>query len=190
MNDLLDFAKLEAGKIALDEQQFSIEELIKDAVASVAPEAGKKALVVNYALSRELPTKLFGDPIRLRQVLLNLLHNAVKFTQDGRVDISARLAARSEENVLVSFEVSDTGIGITEEVQRKLFEPFVQADGSTTRRYGGTGLGLSICKSLVELMSGRTGVRSKVGEGSTFWFTIPLYTSLSRMKPLFSDEAA
>lgn len=190
VNDLLDFAKLEAGKVVLETNIFSIQDLVKDTVASVTPDASKKELEISQAVSKELPANLVGDSGRLRQVLLNLMHNAVKFTPSGTVEVSAHPAVQSRDNVLVLFEVRDTGIGITDDVQRRLFEPFVQADSSTTRRYGGTGLGLSICRSLVELMSGRIGVRSESGAGSTFWFTIPLRISALKRSPHLTDEAA
>ncbi|HEY9678233.1 MAG TPA: ATP-binding protein [Drouetiella sp.] len=174
VNDLLDFAKLEAGKVVLDNEPFSVDELVKTAMATVSPSAQKKGLSLDYSISEDVPNSVRGDANRLRQVLLNLTHNAVKFTPDGEIKIRINTAAKTDKKLMLAFEISDTGIGITPEAQQKLFEPFVQADGSTTRRYGGTGLGLSICKSLVELMSGRIGVKSAPNDGSLFWFTIPL----------------
>jgi PAS domain S-box-containing protein len=180
VNDLLDFAKLEAGRVVLDNSPFSLTELLRDAINSVAPAAQKKNLNISCSVAADVPEEVLGDQGRLRQVLLNLTHNAVKFTSSGNIDASVNLVASTDKNILVSFEVHDTGIGITPESQQKLFEPFVQADGSTTRQYGGTGLGLSICKSLVELMDGRIGVRSEPDHGSTFWFTIPLQVPAAR----------
>lgn len=137
-------------------------------------EAQKKGLTVQSLLDETVPTLLVGDCGRIRQVLLNLVHNAVKFTKAGSITIAIDVGRKDHDSMLVKFAVKDTGIGINSQAQKHLFEPFVQADGSTTRKYGGTGLGLSICKSLVELMSGKLGVISTAGAGSTFWFELPL----------------
>jgi signal transduction histidine kinase/CHASE3 domain sensor protein len=182
VNDLLDFAKLEAGKVVLDNAPFSIKDLLEDAINSATFEAQKKSLSLTKSIGATVPDLVVGDSGKLRQILLNLTHNAVKFTPSGSINLTTNIVAQKDQNMLIAFEVEDTGIGITEEAQQKLFEPFVQADGSTTRQYGGTGLGLSICKSLVELMAGRIGVRSDPSEGSTFWFTVPLKTVASKQE--------
>jgi signal transduction histidine kinase len=174
VNDLLDFSKLEAGRVELAEEILSVQGLIENVIHSVMPDAHKKNLLVKGSVGTEVSNDLVGDACRIRQVLLNLTHNAVKFTASGSVHITADVTRCSEEIVVVRFEVKDTGIGIGAEPLATLFKPFVQADGSTTRKYGGTGLGLSICKALVELMSGELGVDSLAGAGSTFWFSIPL----------------
>ena len=178
VNDLLDLSKLEAGRVELDREEMSIKLLIEGVVHTVLSEAQKKQVVVKGAVGTTVPSILYGDQGRIRQVLLNLAHNAVKFTAAGSVQISAELLNRSEDNsFIIHFEVKDTGIGIDSEALSLLFKPFAQAGGSVTRKYGGTGLGLSICKALVDLMSGQIGVRSKPGEGSTFWFDVPLKTT-------------
>jgi two-component system, sensor histidine kinase and response regulator len=173
VNDLLDFSKLEAGKINLEVEDFSVRHLIDDVVNSITPAASKKGLSVASKFSEGIPDKVKGDPGRVRQVLLNLAHNAVKFTSTGSVQISTELGEQFPDGITLVFAVTDTGIGIEKEIQRKLFEPFVQADGSTTRTYGGTGLGLSICKSLISLMNGQIGLESEKGKGSTFWIAVP-----------------
>lgn len=174
VNDLLDFSKIEAGHLELQPTQFNMRDLFKNVLQSAEMVASKKGLKVESQLSDQVPTLSFGDDLRIKQVLLNLLHNAVKFTESGSVTLKAYVVDNLESAKTIKFEVSDTGIGIEPEMQSKLFEPFVQADGSLTRKFGGTGLGLSICKRLVELMGGEIGLESKRAEGSTFWFTIPL----------------
>ncbi|WP_157751757.1 PAS domain S-box protein [Actinoplanes derwentensis] len=177
INDILDFSKLEAGKVLLEEANFQLRQLIDDVVSLVAPPDTHDGLTVTGSCDPRLPTTVCGDPAKLRQVLLNLAGNAVKFTPDGRVTVTARLDTTREhgpEEVPVRFEVHDTGIGIGEHQREKLFEAFIQADAGTTRRFGGTGLGLAISRDLVGLMGGRIGVRSEPGQGSTFWFTATL----------------
>jgi two-component system sensor histidine kinase/response regulator len=177
INDILDFSKIEAGKLELEAVDFDVAEAIDDVAALVAQSAGAKGLELVADCRPEVPTMLRGDVGRLRQILLNLASNAVKFTQDGEVVIRAGLAAWPADDtgaLLVRFEVVDTGIGIAPTTADKLFEPFAQADASTTRRYGGTGLGLAICRRLAEAMGGSIGVDSDPGAGSTFWLELPL----------------
>lgn len=169
VNDLLDFSKLEAGKMALVKEDFSPAELLQEVLTITAADANRKSLFVNVVVDPAVSEKLVGDKIRIKQVILNLVYNAIKFTANGGVTISVKA-----DSVNTRFIVTDTGIGIAPVVQEKLFQPFVQADGSTTRVYGGTGLGLSISKSLVSLMDGTMGVDSKLGEGATFWVSLPL----------------
>ncbi|TQK44507.1 PAS domain S-box-containing protein [Streptomyces sp. SLBN-118] len=177
INDILDFSKLEAGKLDLDEVAFSPQQLVEEVVSLVAqtPQAGGLELLSDC--QPDLPVMVHGDAGRLRQILLNLASNAVKFTESGEVLIRARPApARppAEHAPWLRFEVADTGIGIAEAQQERMFDAFSQADASTTRRYGGTGLGLAICRRLTDAMGGSIGVTSRTGQGSTFWFTVPV----------------
>jgi len=177
VNDLLDFSKLEAGRINLEIEPFSLKDVIDGSMQSIKPVALKKNLDFNYTLAADIPELVQGDPGRIRQILLNLLHNAIKFTPSGNVTLDAKVEDETDDTVTVQFVVSDTGIGIDKDVQEKLFEPFVQADGSSTRTYGGTGLGLSISKNLVQLMDGIIGFDSEKGKGSKFWFKVPFQKS-------------
>lgn len=173
INDVLDFSKIEAGKLVLDNIDFNPADLIEDVADLVAWRARDKGLALMIFVDPAIPATLSGDPGRLRQVLLNLAGNAVKFTETGEVIVRVLLVKGGMQNCL-RFEVKDTGIGLAEEVKSRLFQPFTQADGSTTRKYGGTGLGLSISKRLVELMGGTIEVDSTEGKGSLFAFTISL----------------
>lgn len=181
VNDLLDFSKLEAGKLALYKTWFSVAELVESIARSARASADKKGLMVRTRLDHHLPDKLFGDSARLTQILMNFAHNAVKFTDKGEINITADLESTLGNVVRVKFLVGDTGIGISREAQKRLFEPFVQADGSTTRRFGGTGLGLSIAKKLTQLMNGDIGLDSEEGVGSSFYVIIPLEQEIERM---------
>ncbi len=171
INDILDFSKIEAGKLRLEQVDFDVQETVEDAVEFFANPAQRKGLELTHYLSGSFQHMLRGDPVRLRQALLNLLGNAVKFTAQGGIHVSVEAVADTREDVTLRFAVQDSGIGIPVEAQARVFEAFSQADGSTTRRFGGTGLGLTIVKELVELMHGQIGVESRPGEGSTFWFT-------------------
>ena len=174
LNDILDFSRIEAGRMTLEEIEFSLHSVLEDALRSMAGRCHEKGLETLLAIDSELPDRVVGDPSRLRQVIVNLVGNAAKFTEHGEVVVRARTESRSEGKLEVLVEVKDTGIGIPADRQEEIFDAFVQADGSTTRVYGGTGLGLSICLRLVELMRGRIGVESEVGKGSTFRFTATL----------------
>ncbi|NOS76537.1 MAG: response regulator [Nitrospira sp.] len=175
INDILDFSKIEAGKLDLECLDFDVRTTLEDAIALVAERAYAKGLEIACLVQADVPTVLRSDPGRLRQILINLLGNAIKFTERGDVVVTVSLAADDKagrsDGLLVKFEVADTGIGLTPEQQAKLFQPFTQADGSTTRRFGGTGLGLAIGKKLAELMGGQIGVFSAADKGSAFWFT-------------------
>jgi two-component system, sensor histidine kinase and response regulator len=177
INDILDFSKIEAGKLDLELVEFNIRSVVEDAAKMLVVPAHQKGLELMAEVSPEVPEVLIGDPVRLRQILFNLLGNAVKFTQEGEVILRVQEKDRQEDKhggIQLHFSVSDTGIGIPEEQKESIFEAFVQADSSTTRRFGGTGLGLAITSRLVHLMGGSIGVESKLGEGSTFHFTASL----------------
>jgi signal transduction histidine kinase/CheY-like chemotaxis protein len=171
INDILDFSKIEAGKLEFESIEFDLQITFEDITDILALNAEKKGLVLSCFIDPKVPCRLEGDPGRLRQVLLNLANNAVKFTSNGAVDIRAELKKETDSDVEILFEVKDTGIGIPKERIDRLFKTFSQVDGSTTRKYGGTGLGLAISKRLVEMMDGQIGVKSKEGKGCTFWFT-------------------
>jgi two-component system, sensor histidine kinase len=172
LNDILDFSKIEAGRMELESIPFSVRECVAQAMSTLEFTAREKRLTLASRVNPGVPEQMLGDPNRLRQVLLNLVNNAVKFTSAGSVRILAVLEAQGDGRATVRFDVTDTGIGLSEEQQKLIFEPFRQADGSVTRRYGGTGLGLTICTKLVELMGGAISVVSVPGLGSTFSFTI------------------
>ncbi len=177
VNDLLDFSKLDANKVPLQKNKFSLGELLQYGSLSISSALTKKRLALVIDVEKTLPDCFIGDEKKIRQILVNILSNAAKFTECGDIKLSISEQARSGDWFSVRFTVTDTGIGISEEILPKLFEPFVQADGTITRRFGGTGLGLSICRKLVTLMKGEIGVESKAGSGSTFWFMIPLEVS-------------
>ncbi len=174
INDILDFSKIEAGKLELERIEFGLRATIEEAVDLFADPAGKKGLELTCYIPDGIPDSVIGDPVRLRQVLLNLVGNAVKFTPCGEVRVRATLVRQESEALLLKVEIADTGLGIPPQIQPRLFTAFSQADGSTTRRFGGTGLGLAIVKQLVQLMDGDVGLASSSDTGSTFWFTVRL----------------
>ncbi len=202
INDILDFSKIEARKLEIEVIDFALEEVVGEVTDLMSEQASAKGLDLNAELDPKIPAMLRGDPGRLRQVLVNLVGNAIKFTKQGEINLSVRQEPDEQDRIDLRFEVRDTGIGIAPAVQARIFEAFTQADGSTTRNYGGTGLGLSISMRLVDLMGGKIGLRSEAGRGSTFWFTIPLipgtagaqpdswdFTGLEELKVLAVDDS-
>ena len=174
VNDILDFSKIEAGKMTLERAKFDLRETVKSTIELLTLQAQDKGLNLTCSIQPDTCTSLLGDPTRLRQILLNLLGNAIKFTDQGKVWLEIIPLHESGDEIQLQFSVHDTGIGISEEAQKKLFQSFTQADASTTRKYGGTGLGLAISRKLVELMGGALNVASRLGEGSVFSFTLQL----------------
>ncbi len=171
INDILDFSKIEAGKLEIEEIEFNLRNTIEEMCDILVLKAHNKKLEFTQIVESDVPQFLTGDPGRLRQILINLVNNAIKFTSDGGVSVHVFPESEDEDQITLRFEVRDTGIGIPKEKQDLLFEAFTQADGSTTRKYGGSGLGLSISKHLTEMMNGSIGLESEEGKGSTFWFT-------------------
>jgi len=183
INDVLDFSKIEAGKMNFESVDFDLHQVVDGTIDLLAERAHHKGLDLLYMVHQDCCNALRGDPGRLRQILLNLIANAIKFTEQGEVFVQVTPDKESAETTSIRFAITDTGIGISAEVQNRLFQPFTQADSSTTRRYGGTGLGLAICKQLVEMLGGRIGLHSVPGQGSTFWFSVPLDKQLSPAHP-------
>jgi PAS domain S-box-containing protein len=199
INDILDISKIEAGGLELEQKEFNLPELVETTGASLAVSANEKRLELLCHIIPDIPEYIIGDPVRLRQILVNLTGNAIKFTEKGEIVISLRIEERKDNEALIHFWVSDTGIGITKERQDKIFDSFTQADGSTTRKYGGTGLGLTISKQLAEKMGGRIWVESEPGKGSVFNFTIRaaivekakekiIFPDLKHLKVLIIDD--
>ncbi len=173
INDILDFSKLEAGKLELETQDFDPADVVEDVASMLRHRANEKGVELTFEVTSDVPNKVCGDAGRVRQVLINLASNALKFTAQGTVALHAAVQELQEHTVVVRFSVQDTGIGIPADRTAQLFRPFVQVDSSTSRRFGGTGLGLAICRQLVELMRGKIGCDSHEGSGSCFWFTLP-----------------
>ena len=184
INDILDFSKIEAGKLSMESADFELSKVLDNISNLVSEKAFTKGLELVFDIESAVPNHLSGDSLRLGQVLINYANNAVKFTEQGEIVISARVLEETKQDVLLEFSVRDTGIGLTEEQRGKLFQSFQQADTSTSRKYGGTGLGLAIAKQLAILMGGEVGVESEYGKGSRFWFTARLGRSHNKSKPL------
>jgi signal transduction histidine kinase len=174
INDILDLSKIDAGKMTLEDIYFDLRTAVEEVTDQLATRAHAKGLEIASLMYHDVPSALHGDPGRIRQILTNLLGNAVKFTEKGEIFLQAKLVEETSETVVIRFEVVDTGIGISPEGRAKLFQSFSQAETSISRKFGGTGLGLAICKQLAELMGGEIGVESEPGKGSTFWFTARL----------------
>jgi signal transduction histidine kinase/CheY-like chemotaxis protein len=181
INDILDFSKIEAGRLELDEADTDLRGVLEEVAKECSRSARDKQLEVMVSIDHTLPERVRADATKLRQVMLNLCSNAIKFTAKGHIKIEVKVVSLDSESVVTEVSVHDTGIGVSEEVLQRLFKPFCQADGSTTRRYGGTGLGLSIVKSLAQLMGGDAGAESEPGKGSRFWFT-------ARLSPLTAEQ--
>lgn len=185
INDILDFSKIEAGKLDLENISFLLRDILSQTIKTLSLKAADKGLKLITEIPASIPDVFIGDPGRLRQVVNNLIDNAIKFTENGEVQLGIRTESAAEDKTMLLFSVEDTGIGITPEKQQLIFSPFVQSDGSISRKYGGTGLGLSISKQLVELMGGRIWVKSEPGSGSTFYFTVEL--GMQR-EPIYSTK--
>ncbi|GAB3362496.1 MULTISPECIES: response regulator [Giesbergeria] len=177
LNDILDFSRVEAGKLRIDPRPFVLDQVLAGVIDVIGQKAAAQGLELICDVAPDVPTHLVGDALRIGQILINYANNAVKFTERGEIGVAVRVQEECDARVLLRFEVRDTGIGLAPEQLPQLFQSFQQADASTTRKYGGTGLGLAICKSLAELMGGQVGVQSQWGEGSTFWFTVPVQRS-------------
>ncbi len=188
INEILDLSKLEAGEMILETLDFELSTCVEEILELLAPQAHNKGLELAALIDRNVPTYLQGDGSRLRQVLMNLIGNAIKFTSTGEVVLRAELKSETHNQATIHFAVTDTGIGINLEDQKKLFQAFTQVDASITRKYGGTGLGLAICQQLVTLMGGEIGVNSNMGQGSQFWFELPFVKQSPPISPAKEPE--
>ena len=186
INDILDYSKIDAGKLSLEAVDFHLDRVLENVAALVSERASEKGLELAFDVDDSVPRGLRGDPLRIGQVLINFTNNAVKFTESGEIVVRVR-ATETSGRLVVRFEVRDTGIGLTPEQQARLFQSFQQADASTSRRYGGTGLGLAIARKLADLMGGDVGVASEAGKGSTFWFSVPLERGRSPARRLMPE---
>lgn len=184
INDILDFSKIEVGQLAIEKTEFELEKVLDNVANLIADKASAKGLELVFNIEKNVPARLIGDPLRLGQILINYTNNAIKFTEQGEIDIIIRIKEQSDLEVLLYCAVRDTGIGLSEEQIGRLFQRFSQADASITREFGGSGLGLVISKNLAELMQGEVGVESERGKGSTFWFTARLGKSVSQQRKL------
>jgi two-component system sensor histidine kinase/response regulator len=187
INDILDFSKIEAGKLPVERTDLELEKVMETVSNLISEKTAAKGLELIFNIEKGTPNYLIGDPLRLGQILVNYANNAVKFTEQGEVIVSARVLEETDHDCFMRFAVSDTGIGLTQEQMGKLFQSFQQADMSTSRKYGGTGLGLAISKKLAELMGGAVGVESEYGKGSTFWFTARLGKGVAKVKQYLPD---
>ncbi len=190
INEILDLSKLEAGEMALETLDFDLSTCLEEVVELLAPSAYNKGLEIAALIEHNVPIYLKGDAGRLRQILMNLISNAIKFTSTGEVLVQAELRSLSSTTATIHFAITDTGLGISPEDQRKLFMPFTQVDASTTRKYGGTGLGLAICKQLVTLMGGVIGIESQMGKGSNFWFEVLFPKQVEPVLPKYDGLSA
>ena len=184
INDILDLSKIEAGKLTVEHTEFELEKVLDNVANLIAEKTSAKGLELVFDIDKRVPPNLIGDPLRLGQIFINYSNNAVKFTEQGEIDITIRVKEQTDKDVLIRCAVRDTGIGLTEEQMGRLFQNFSQADTSTTRKFGGTGLGLAISKKLAELMGGEVGVDSEPGKGSTFWFTARLGKGVGQQSKL------
>ena len=176
INDILDFSKIEAGKLDLDPINFKLRDTLNITLKPLSFRAEEKGLELACHVHTDVPEDLFGDPLRLRQVVLNLVGNAIKFTEKGEVVVEVSVAGKTEEDISLHFSVRDTGVGIPQDKLKSIFEPFTQADGSMSRKFGGTGLGLSITRKLLDRLGGTVSVQSQYGEGSVFSVLLPQRT--------------
>ncbi len=183
INDILDFSKIEADMLEIEVFDYDPRKTVAGTVQLLKEQAQQKGLAIAVECAADVPEHVSGDGHRIRQILTNLISNAIKFTAQGKVLVRLSLQGSVGDHAVLRFEVRDTGIGIRKDTQKRIFSPFIQADGSTTRHYGGTGLGLAICRRLVELMDGEIGVESHLGQGSAFWFTIPCRQSKPEVPP-------
>ncbi len=179
IDDILDYSKIEAGKMELERIELNLQEIVESVTLLLTKSAERRSLKLGYVIKPGVPRRVRGDPIRIRQILTNLVGNAIKFTERGGVLVEVSKRRSSRKEVEIQFAVKDSGVGMSKQTAEKLFSFFTQADASTTRRHGGTGLGLAICKRLAEMMGGTIGVQSKIGKGSVFWFTVPMRRSIT-----------